>query len=121
MGAPIKLSLGNLEIERDWGWAPDYVDAIWRMMQMDSPEDYIVATGVTSTLRDFIDIAFKLAGKDWREFVTVSPDLFRPFDLLHSRVNPSKAASGLGWRASHLMPDVVRMMFEHELSIGPRS
>jgi GDPmannose 4,6-dehydratase len=115
MGKPVKLSLGNLEIERDWGWAPDYVEAIWRMMQMDSAEDYIVATGVTSTLRDFIDVAFRLAGKDWREFVSISPELIRPSDLPHSRVNPSKAASGLGWRATHLMPDVVRMMFEHEL------
>ena len=114
-GTELKLSLGNLDIERDWGWAPDYVDAIWRMLQLEKPEDYIVATGITSTLRDFIDTAFQLVGKDWQEYVTIDPVLFRPADLIHSRVSPRKAEESLGWRAKHTMPDVVRMMLEYEI------
>jgi GDPmannose 4,6-dehydratase len=115
-GSVSKLSLGNLEIERDWGWAPDYVDAIWRILQQDKADDYIVATGVTSTLQEFIEVAFRLADRDWHDYVTIDRNLFRPSDLIHSRVTPRKAEQLLGWRATHVMHDVVRMMFEHEVA-----
>jgi GDPmannose 4,6-dehydratase len=114
-GNPTKLSLGNLDIERDWGWAPDYVDAIWRILQQETPDDYIIATGLTSTLQGFVKTAYECIGKDWREYVVTDPTLFRPADILHSRVNPEKASAKLGWRASHKMADVVKMMFEDEL------
>jgi GDPmannose 4,6-dehydratase len=109
------LSLGNLGIERDWGWAPDYVDAIWRILQSDVPDDFIIATGTTSTLQDFIATAYSYIGKDWRDFVLTDPELLRPADIIHSRVSPAKAAEQLGWQATYGMKDVVRMMIEDEL------
>ncbi len=114
-GSQTKLSLGNLTIERDWGWAPDYVDAIWRILQNEVPEDFIIATGITSTLQDFIATAYEYIGKDWREFVSTDPSLLRPADIIHSRVNPAKAAERLGWRATYKMADVVRKMIDDEL------
>ena len=114
-GSQVKLTLGNLDIERDWGWAPDYVDAIWRILQQETPEDYIIATGVTSSLRQFVQTAYDCIGKDWRECVVTDPGLFRPADIIHSRVNPAKASAKLGWRSHHAMVEVVRMMLEDEL------
>jgi GDPmannose 4,6-dehydratase len=116
-GSQTRLSLGNLNIERDWGWAPDYVDAIWRILQSEVPEDFIIATGITSTLQDFIATAYKYTGRDWREFVSIDPGLLRPADIIHSRVSPAKAAERLGWRATYGMTDVVRMMIEDELRL----
>ena len=113
IGAP--LSLGNLEIERDWGWAPDYAEAIWRILQQDSPEDLIIATGVSATLQEFVQTAYEMVGKDWREYVTVDQSLLRPSEILHSRMNPARAAQRLGWRAAHTMKGVVSLMFEEEL------
>jgi GDPmannose 4,6-dehydratase len=110
-----KLRLGALNIERDWGWAPDYVDAIWRILQQDSAEDFIVATGVTSTLEQFVEAAYHCIGRNWRDHVTIDSQLFRPTDIVHSRMNPLKAQRGLGWRAKHTMVDVVRLMFEEEV------
>ncbi len=109
------LSLGNLEIERDWGWAPDYVEAIWRILQQDRPEDLIIATGTSATLQAFVQTAYELVGKDWREYVTVDETLLRPSEILHSRMNPARAAERLGWRAAHTMTGVVALMFEEEL------
>jgi len=119
-GKRVKLALGNLAIERDWGWAPDYVDAIWRMLQEEKPSDYIVATGVTSTLRDFLQTAFRLVGHEWEDFVVVDRNLFRPSDLIHSRVNPRKASDQLGWHATNKMQDVVRLMLDYEIDRGSR-
>jgi GDPmannose 4,6-dehydratase len=110
-----KLRLGSLEIERDWGWAPDYVDAIWRILQQDAAEDFIVATGVSATLEQFVEAAYHCAGRNWRDHVIIDSQLFRPTDIVHSRMNPSKAATHLGWRAKHTMADVVQLMFEEEM------
>jgi GDPmannose 4,6-dehydratase len=112
-GAP--LSLGNLDIERDWGWAPEYVDAIWRILQQDTPEDFIIATGVSSTLQDFVRTAYELIDMNWRDYVTVDNTLLRPSEILHSRMNPALAAERLGWKATYTMKEVVRAMFEEEL------
>jgi GDPmannose 4,6-dehydratase len=109
------LSLGNVDIERDWGWAPDYVDAIWRILQQETPDDFIIATGVSATLKEFVRTAYELIDKDWREHVTVDSSLLRPSEILHSRMNPAKAYAQLGWRAEHTMKEVVRAMFEEEL------
>jgi len=115
LGKETGLSLGNLDIERDWGWAPDYVQAISLMLEQTSPQDYIIATGQSHTLTAFVDTAFRLIGKDWRDHVTTSNQLIRPTDILRNKVSPAKAASSLGWKAAHGMKEVVGMMLDSEL------
>lgn len=111
----VRLSLGNLDIARDWGWAPEYVHAIWAILQQEKAEDFIIATGQTFTLEQFVSTAYACIGKDWHDHVTVERSLFRPADIVESRLDPAKAANQLGWRAHHAMPDVIAMMLEHEL------
>jgi GDPmannose 4,6-dehydratase len=114
-GRDVRLSLGNLNIERDWGWAPEYVKAMAAMLNQASPADYIIATGKSHTLLEFVETAFALAGKDWRDYVTIDEALMRPTDILRNKVDPSKAAAGLGWKAASGMPQVVSMMLEAEM------
>ena len=116
-GSKERLNLGNLSIQRDWGWAPEYVDAMWRILQHDEADDFIVATGCTNTLEEFTDSAFCNLGLDWREHVVFDERQLRPTDLKMSRANPKKVAKVLGWQATYKMPDVVRMMVEAELRI----
>lgn len=113
-GSAEKLQLGNISIARDWGWSPEYVDAMWRMLQQDKPEDFLIATGETNTLEDFVAEAFKCVGLDWREHVTTDASLLRPSEIMVSRGNPAKAAAKLSWRAAYKMRDVVRMMVDAE-------
>lgn len=115
MGNDVGLTLGNIDIERDWGWAPEYVDAIAMMVEQPMPQDYIIATGQSHTLTEFIETAFRLVGKDWRDYVTVDKHLMRPTDILKNKVDPSKAARSLKWTARNRMNDVIRMMLEAEL------
>jgi GDPmannose 4,6-dehydratase len=110
-----RLSLGNLEIERDWGWAPEYVQAISMMLEQHSSQDYIIATGQSYTLAQFVETAFNLIGKHWRNHVTLDKHLLRPTDILHNKVDPSKAAAFLGWKAQYGMKQVVSMMLESEI------
>ena len=107
-----KLTLGNLAVERDWGWAPEYVDAMWRMLQQESADDYVIATGETRPLQDFVAGAFACVGLDWREHVLSDKALLRPTDLQKGWANPGKAARQLGWHAEHRLDDVVRLMVE---------
>jgi GDPmannose 4,6-dehydratase len=109
-GHPEKLKLGNLSIKRDWGWAPEYVDAMWRMLQQDSADDFVIATGETTSLEDFAAEAFRLVDLDWREHIESDPTLRRPMDLTIGRANPAKAWIKLGWKANFRMRDVVREM-----------
>jgi GDPmannose 4,6-dehydratase len=109
-GSPEKLNLGNLDIERDWGWAPEYVEAMWRMLQQPEPSDFVIATGKSSKLSDFIGEAFSCVGLDWKAHVEIDPSLFRPTDLMAGRADPGRAASVLGWKAEKFMPEVVRLM-----------
>lgn len=111
------LRLGDLDICRDWGWAPEYMDVIWRMMQADQPEDYIVATGRSWSLRDFVFEAFAAFGLDWRKHVVLDESLRRPSDIRQSTGSPEKAARHLGWRASVQMPEVVRRMAGAEMAM----
>ncbi|TAK86069.1 MAG: GDP-mannose 4,6-dehydratase [Betaproteobacteria bacterium] len=104
------LELGNLSVQRDWGWAPEYVDAMWRMLQQPKPDDYVIATGETNRLEDFVEEAFRLVGLDWRKYVQTDPSLLRPTDLAVGRANPAKALEKLGWQAKYKMRDVVREM-----------
>ena len=111
-GSPEKLVLGRLDIVRDWGWAPEYVNAMWRMMQHEIADDYIIATGEANTLQDFVEEAFSVVGLDWREYVTTDQELFRPTDLARSQGCGDKALNQLGWKANYKMRDVVREMVE---------
>jgi GDPmannose 4,6-dehydratase len=119
-GSREKLHLGNMRIVRDWGWAPDYVDAMWRMLQQPAPEDFVVATGVSHSLEHFVDVAFRAAGLQWRDHVVTDKSLYRPTDLDYGRADPARAAKVLGWTAHHGLDDVVRLMVGAERA-GSRS
>lgn len=109
-GSKEKLSLGNMAIARDWGWAPEYVEAMWLIMQQEQPDDFVIATGETHTLEEFVEEAFNCVGLDWREYVIIDQSLFRPSEIILSRANPAKAAKKMGWQARYKMRDVIRMM-----------
>jgi GDPmannose 4,6-dehydratase len=109
-----KLILGDIGIHRDWGWSPEYVDAMWRMLQTDSPEDFVIATGESNSLEDFVATAFSDVGLDWRQYVTQDPKLFRPAEIRHSRGHAEKARRMLGWEAKMRMREVVREMIRQE-------
>lgn len=109
-----ELRLGNIEVQRDWGWAPEYVEAMFLMLQQEKPDDYVIATGNTRALRDFVEIAFKQVGLDWREYTIADKSLLRPTDLSVGRANPAKAASQLGWKARIHMEQVAEMMVDAE-------
>ncbi len=111
-GSNERLKLGRLDIQRDWGWAPEYVDAMWRMLQLDAPLDFVIATGHTFSLQEFVKIAFELNGINWEEHVDISTEFLRPSDIAISSGNPEKANSLLKWKASYAMYDVIKMMIE---------
>jgi len=111
-GSSEKLTLGRLDIVRDWGWAPEYVDAMWSMMQQDTADDYIVATGEANSLQDFVAEAFAAVGLNWCDYVNIDHALFRPTDLARSQGCADKAFHKLGWQAKFKMRDVVRTMIE---------
>ena len=111
-GSKEKLRLGDTSIVRDWGWAPEYVDAMWRMLQRDQPADYVIATGESHALDEFVVAAFAQAGLEAREWVEADASLRRPVDIAVGRADPGKAARELGWRAQYRMRDVVRMLVE---------
>ena len=111
-GSNERLKLGNLDIQRDWGWAPEYVEAMWKMLQRPQPEDFVIATGETHSLQDFVAEAFATLNLDWRDYVDTDPALMRPTDLAMSRADPSRAAEKLGWKAQTHMKEVVRKMVE---------
>ena len=111
-GRQEKLTLGSLDIARDWGWAPEYVEAMWLMLQQDKPEDFVIATGVTITLMDFVKTAFEQEGLDWQSYVIQDPAFMRPADLLVSRANIQKIRTTLGWQPVVTGSKVVQKMFE---------
>lgn len=115
-GSSEKLVLGDLDIRRDWGWSPEYVDAMWRMLQQDTPDDFVIATGTSSSLQEFVQIAFEQAGLDWQDHVVQDRKLFRPTEIRHSCGDASKALKHLGWKASMRMCDVARAMVMHALN-----
>ena len=120
-GSDEKLRLGNTSVQRDWGWAPEYVEAMWLMLQQEEPEDFIVATGATYALQDLVEEVFVNLDLDWQEHVELNPDLLRPTDIMISVANPSRAEHKLGWKATSRMPDVARMMVaekKRQLSMG---
>lgn len=113
-GSKEKLELGHLDIVRDWGWAPEYVDAMWRMLQQEKADDFVIATGEANSLEDFVRFTFDYLGLNWHDHVVSDSALFRPTDLFWSQGCSDKAEKVLGWKASSKMKDVIRMMVEEE-------
>jgi len=111
-GASEKLRLGNIEIARDWGWAPEYVEAMWMILQQEKADDFVIATGETNRLEDFVAEVFRSVGLDWRDHVESDPSLLRPSEIMVSRANPEKSSKVLGWQPTYRMKDVARMMVE---------
>jgi GDPmannose 4,6-dehydratase len=111
-GSKERLNLGNMDVVRDWGWAPEYVEAMWLMLQQDDPQDFVIATGQSHSLKDFTAKTFAAAGLDWRDHVDSTPGLYRPLDIKISRADPAKAGKLLGWKAKMAMPEVARAMVE---------
>lgn len=109
-GSTEKLQLGNISIARDWGWAPEYVEAMWLMLQQDRPEDYVVATGETHTLQEFVAESFSSVGLDWEDHVVTDQSLLRPSEIMISRANPAKVRGNLGWSSEINMYDVIGKM-----------
>lgn len=115
-GSNETIKLGNLDIERDWGWAPEYVEAMWRILQKETPDDFVIATGESHSLQAFVAKAFEIFSLDWRHFCDVDKHLFRPCDITSSMADPKKARDILGWEAHIKMSDVVRKMVKAEKS-----
>ena len=115
-GSKEKLRLGNTDVSRDWGWAPEYVQAMWLIMQHSKPEDFVIATGETHSLGEFVECAFQTAGLNSGEFLERDLSLLRPTDMSMSFADPGKAARVLNWKAQIKMNDIVRLMLEAELA-----
>ncbi len=111
-----RLTLGDLDVERDWGWAPDYVDAMWRMLQQEKPEDFVIATGQAYSLRAFCEAVFAAVGLHFEDHADVDRSLFRPSEIRSNRGDASKARVKLDWRANGAMPEVARRMVEAEMA-----
>jgi GDPmannose 4,6-dehydratase len=120
-GGEERLVLGNVGIERDWGWAPEYADAMWRMLQHDEPGDYVIATGQTRPLSDLVAAVFGRLGLDWRDHVDIDETLFRPTELQRVELSPARARDKLGWVAASKMDDVVAHLVDCALgeTLGP--
>lgn len=114
-GSSEKLNLGRIDIIRDWGWAPEYVEAMWRMLQVETPDDFVIATGYSATLEEFIARAFDHVNLDWRKYVVIDSAYFRPSDIACSAADPSKAAHVLNWSAANKLPQVVDLLMSAEL------
>ena len=115
LGLARELRLGNLDARRDWGFAGDYVEAMWQMLQRDTPQDYVVGTGVTHSVRDLVDIAFGHVGLDYREFVVSDPKYYRPAEVDLLLADPSKARRELGWAPKVGFAELVAMMVDADL------
>jgi GDPmannose 4,6-dehydratase len=114
-GSADKLYLGNLDAQRDWGYAPEYVEAMWRMLQQDAPSDYVIATGEMHTVREFVERAFALVGLDWQAHVEIDPRYFRPTEVDELRGDAAKAERELGWRPTTTFEGLVRLMLSADL------
>jgi GDPmannose 4,6-dehydratase len=115
LGLDDELRLGNLDARRDWGYAPDYVRAMWLMLQQDEPEDYVIATGETHSVQELCEEAFSYVGLDWREFIVQDPQFMRPAEVDLLVGDPSKAGAKLGWEPSISFKELVRIMVDADL------
>jgi GDPmannose 4,6-dehydratase len=117
LGLTDTLSIGNLDAQRDWGFAGDYVRAMWLMLQQDRPDDYVIATGVSHSVRELIEIAFARVGLDWQKYVRVDPALLRPAEVDHLLGNPAKARAELGWTPAVNFKQLVEMMVDADVAL----
>ena len=115
-GSKERLTLGKLDISRDWGYAPDFVAAMWLMLQQDTPEDYVIATGKTHTLKEFVAEVFEQLGLNWKEYVDTNPDLFRPSEIIYSAGNSEKASKNLKWKPTITFKEMIGKLIEYEKS-----
>lgn len=115
-GLSTELWMGNLDSIRDWGYAPEYTDGMWRMLQADSPEDFVLATGSAYTIKDFLTFAFEHVGLEWQEYVRFDPKFLRPTEVDQLIGDASKARSVLGWEATVLPPELARIMVDADLA-----
>lgn len=118
LGLQEKLYLGNLDAKRDWGHAEDYVRAMWLMLQQDEPDDYVIATGESHTVRDFVELVFARLELDWRQYVEIDPRYFRPTEVEYLKGDASKARAKLGWRPEVGIDELVHRMVEHDLELA---
>jgi len=114
-GKQDKLYLGNLDARRDWGYAPEYVEAMWLMLQQDEPDDYVIGTGEPHSVREFLEEAFSYVGLDWRDYVEIDPRYFRPLDVENLIADASKAREKLGWEPRITFEDLVRIMVDADM------
>ena len=117
LGMEKELSLGNLDAERDWGFAGDYVEAMWLMLQQDSPDDYVIATGETHSVRRFCEIAFGHVGLDYEDHVTINEKFMRPAEVDLLIGDSSKAEKALGWKPRTSFEDLVTMMVDADIEL----
>jgi GDPmannose 4,6-dehydratase len=115
LGLAKTLAIGNLDAQRDWGYAGDYVRAMWQMLQQDQPDDYVIATGISHSVRELVEIAFARAGLDWQKFVKVDPALLRPAEVDHLLGDASKARKALGWKPQVDFKQLVEMMVDADI------
>jgi GDPmannose 4,6-dehydratase len=115
LGLSDKLRLGNLDAQRDWGYAGDYVEAMWLMLQQDGPDDYVIGSGQTKSVRDLVEVAFGHVGLAWQEYVEVDPAFIRPAEVETLLADPSKAKTELGWRPKVGFEELVRMMVDSDM------
>ena len=115
LGLQDKLELGDMNARRDWGYSPDYVRAMWMMLQQNKPDDYVIGTGIAHTVRDFVEVAFGYEGIEWRNHVVSSEACMRPSDVNHLLADPSKAYDRLGWSAMVQFEELVRIMVAHDM------
>jgi GDPmannose 4,6-dehydratase len=118
MGLQEKLYLGNLDAKRDWGYARDYVEAMWLMMQADEPDDYVIATGETHSVREFVEEAFHCLDLEWRKYVEIDPWYYRPSEVDLLLGDATRARTKLGWEPKVKFKDLVRLMIEHDLKLA---
>jgi len=117
-GSNEKLELGNIDIRRDWGWAPEYVDAMWRILNIEAPEDFIIATGATQSLRDFLSTAFESVGLDWQQHTVINQNLIRPSDPMEISGRPDKASQYLLWEPKVKGFELVSKLVKYQMDRG---
>jgi GDPmannose 4,6-dehydratase len=120
LGLQKKLSLGNLDSQRDWGYAKEYVEGMWRMLQQDQPDDYVLATNETHSIREFLDATFAAADLDWREYVDFDARFLRPAEVDLLIGDYAKAKKQLGWEPHTRMAALAKLMFESDLDLARR-
>ena len=117
LGLANELRLGNLDAKRDWGYAKEYVEAMWLMLQQEKPDDYVIATNETHSIREFLDVAFEHAGMDWKKYVEIDERYYRPAEVDLLIGDPSKAKRQLGWEPKTKFVDLVKLMVDADIKL----